>query len=131
MDCAQEALTLCFQHWKTIRSPHAWCRLVASRMYIRRIAAIEDPVDDVDLAGPPLLQRADARLDEFENRHAILQMIEHLPLRQRQVLAWTYDGAPDAEIAEALQISPDAVRQTRRKARITLSCLANDGGCPR
>jgi RNA polymerase sigma factor (sigma-70 family) len=129
MDCAQEALARCFQRWETITDPHAWCRRVASRIYIRRVAAVEEPVDDLELVHSSVLQRADANLDEFENRHVILQMIEQLPLRQRQVLAWTYDGAPDVEIADELRISLDAVRATRRKARITLSRVAkNEGG---
>jgi RNA polymerase sigma-70 factor (ECF subfamily) len=47
-------------------------------------------------------------------------MIEQLPPRQRQVLAWTYDGATPTEIAEALQISPDAVRANLHKARAAM-----------
>jgi RNA polymerase sigma factor (sigma-70 family) len=127
-DCVQEALTRCFERWETIADPHAWCRRVASRLYSRRVATIEDPVDDLEAVSPSVLLRLDAKIDEFENRHVILQMIRKLPLRQRQVLAWTFDGAPDAEIADVLQISLDAVKATRHKARIALSRIAKDEG---
>jgi RNA polymerase sigma factor (sigma-70 family) len=120
-DCAQEALTLAFQNWSTIDSPRAWCRLVASRLYARRVATIqEDAVDDLARAGGSPLLAPDTALDEFEQRHTILALLGQLPPRQRQVMAWTYDGATPTDIAEALQISPDTVRSNLYKARTTL-----------
>lgn len=120
-DCAQEALAQAFRRWSTLRHPHAWCRLVASRLYARHLATVHEyPAEDLDrAAGAPLLA-PDTGVDELEQRHTVLALLDHLPPRQRQVMAWTYDGATPAEIAAALQISPDAVRSNLHKARTSL-----------
>lgn len=120
-DSAQEALTLAFQQWSTLRHPYAWCRLVASRLYTRRVATVhEQPVDDLDaVAGFPLIASG-ADLDAIEQRYVVVRLLDLLPARQRQVMAWTYDGATPTEIAESLRISPDAVRSNLYKARTAL-----------
>ena len=117
-DCAQEALAQAFRQWSTLRHPRAWCRLVASRLYARQVAAIrEDPSGDLDrAAGAPLLA-PDTDVAELESRHTVLALLEHLPPRQRQVMAWTYDDATPTEIAAALQITSDALRSNLHKAR--------------
>lgn len=119
-DCAQESLAACFQQWSTIKWHYAWCRTTASRGYARHLATIrEHPVDDLNTIGWPLLTPA-TDIDALEHRHTVLALLDRLPDRQRQVLAWTYDGATTAEIAEALKISPDAVRSNLHHARTTL-----------
>lgn len=118
-ECVQEALTQALPRWGTIRCPHAWCRRVASRLYARRVASLEEPVEDVEAVGSPLLApRTD--LAAAEQRHSVLRVLDRLPSRQRQVMAWTYDGATPSEIATELQITPDAVRSNLKKARATL-----------
>jgi RNA polymerase sigma factor (sigma-70 family) len=126
-DCAQEALTRAFRRWSTLHEPYAWCRLVASRRYARRVATVhEHPVDDLDhAAGSPLIA-PDTQLEELEQRHTVLTLLDQLPPRQRQVMAWTYDGATPTEIAEALQITPDAVRSNLHKARTTLRRITGE-----
>jgi RNA polymerase sigma factor (sigma-70 family) len=126
-ECAQEALTLAFRGWLTIGNPHAWCRVVASRLYARRVADIEAPVEDPETAGTPLLPPG-TDIDALEQRHDVLRLLAQLPARQRQVMAWTYDGATPTEIAEALRIRPDAVRGSLRKARTTLRQYLQDHG---
>ncbi|RZT75458.1 RNA polymerase sigma-70 factor (ECF subfamily) [Pseudonocardia sediminis] len=123
-DCAQDALTQAFRQWSTLTYPYAWCRLVASRLYARRVAALhEDPVDDLPHEpGSPLLN-PETRYTELETRHRVLALLDRLPSRQRQVMAWAYDGATPAETATALQISSDAVRANLYKARTTLRAL--------
>jgi RNA polymerase sigma factor (sigma-70 family) len=119
-DCAQESLAACFEQWSTIERHYAWCRTTATRGYARRLATIrEHPVDDLNAVGSPLLSPV-TDIDALEYRHTVLALLERLPLRQRQVLAWTYDGATTTEIAKSLQISPDAVRSNLRHARTTL-----------
>ncbi len=61
----------------------------------------------------------------------LLAVLDRLPLRQRQVLAWTYDGATTTEIAETLQISPDAVRSNLHHARTTLRAHRDELGVDR
>ncbi|HXV94828.1 MAG TPA: sigma-70 family RNA polymerase sigma factor [Pseudonocardia sp.] len=127
-ECAQEALTEAFRQWSSIREPHAWCRRVASRLYARRFAAPEEPVADLDAtAGRPLLP-AGAGVDDLHRRHEVLRLLDLLPARQRQVMAWTYDGATPAEIADALRITPEAVRANLYKARTTLRNHLHDHG---
>ena len=50
----------------------------------------------------------------------IQALIDRLPLRQRQIMALTYDGATPSEIAEIFGSTPEAVRSRLHKARITL-----------
>ena len=123
-DCAQEALTQAFRQWSTLRNPRAWCRLVASRLYARQVATLrEHPADDLDCAaGAPLLAPGTS-VAELESRHTVLALLKDLSPRQRQVVAWTYDGATPAEIADALQITDAAVRSNLYKARTTLRNL--------
>lgn len=127
-DCTQEAMVLAFQNWSSLKSPYAWCRLVSARIYARRIASTREvPVDHLTPVGIAL--GADHAFDVIEQRHAVLRLLDRLPSRQRQVMAWTYDGAKPSEIAEALQIGSDAVRSTLHKARAALrSYLEEEGG---
>jgi RNA polymerase sigma factor (sigma-70 family) len=130
-DCAQEALAACFQQWSTIEWHYAWCRITASRGYARHLATIrEHPVDDLSTIGSPLLIPA-TDIDALEHRHTVLAVLDRLPLRQRQVLAWTYDGATTTEIAETLQISSDAVRSNLYHARTTLRAHRDELGVDR
>jgi len=126
-DCVQEAMIQAYVRWSTIRDPHAWCRLVASRRYAHRCASLEEPVADTDNAGSPLLA-ANTDWDAFEQRHQILRVLEQLPLRQRQVMAWTYDGCTPTEIAETLVMTPEAVRSSLLKARKKLKILLEGEG---
>jgi RNA polymerase sigma-70 factor (ECF subfamily) len=130
-DCAQEALAACFQQWSAIERPYAWCRTTASRSYARHLATIrEHLVDDLNTVGSPLFIPA-TDIDAIEHRHTVLALLDRLPLRQRQVLAWTYDGATTSEIAETLQISPDAVRSNLYHARTTLRAHRDELGVDR
>lgn len=126
-DCAQEALTQAFARWSTLTEPYAWCRVVASRGYARHLATLREcPTDDPDqVAGAPLLP-SNTDVAAFENRHHVLGLLNRLPSRQRQVMAWTYDGATPTEIADTLRITPEAVRSNLHKARTTLRDLAGE-----
>jgi RNA polymerase sigma-70 factor (ECF subfamily) len=127
-DCVQDAMAQCYRRWSDIESPYTWCRVAASRLYARRIARVlEDPVEDLERAGQPLLA-PDLDIDEFEQRHDFLRLLDQLPPRQRQVLAWTYDGATPTEIADTLHITPDATRASLTKARATLRRLLRPEG---
>jgi RNA polymerase sigma-70 factor (ECF subfamily) len=47
--------------------------------------------------------------------------------RQREVLAWTYDGATPADIASELGVEPATVRSTLRNARAVLQRIRVEG----
>jgi RNA polymerase sigma-70 factor (ECF subfamily) len=119
-DIAQETMTRAYRDWEHIETPSGWARRVASREYARRIASIaEDPVSEMPDTNP--LLRPGADVAAFEQRHEVLRLLALLPPRQRQVMAWTYDGYTPMEIAEELKIEPEAVRSSLRKARRTLA----------
>lgn len=94
-------------------------------MYTRQLASLEEPIADTETAGSPLLA-TDTDLDSFEQRHHVLPLLEQLPSRQRQVMAWTYDGCTPTEIAEELKMNPEAVRSSLKKARATLKKLLKE-----
>lgn len=126
-DCVQETMIQAYRRWSTIDQRHAWCRQVASRLYARRLASLEEPIADTETAGSPLLA-ANTDLESFEQRHHVLPLLEQLPLRQRQIMAWTYDGCTPTEIAKELELTPEAVRSSLKKARTALKKLLNETG---
>jgi RNA polymerase sigma factor, sigma-70 family len=117
-DIAQEAMIEAYRRWETIEQPKAWIRRIASRLYLRRLAVVEEPVEQMD--GRPLLP-ASHDLTEWEQHAEIRRLLALLPPRQRQVLAWTYDGYQPHEIADELGITPEAVRSSLKLARRTLA----------
>lgn len=117
-DLAQETMIDAYRAWPTLTHPRAWTRRVASRKFGHRIASPETPVDPLD--GLPLLPAHHDTAD-WEQRHEILCLLAGLPWRQRQVMAWTFDGFTPSEIATELGVSPAAVRASLRLARRALS----------
>jgi RNA polymerase sigma factor (sigma-70 family) len=126
-DVAQDTMIEAFHRWPTIRTPRAWVRRVASRIFLRRLArVVERPVDDVDAR--PLLA-ANRDLTDWEQHDEICHLLAQLPPRQRQVMAWTFDGYPPRQIAAELGITADAVRSNLKLARRALAeRLSTDGG---
>lgn len=120
-EIVQDTMTKAFQSWEQINHPQAWARRVASRGYARRIASIiEDPVEAPPEQRVPLL-RTDTDADTLIERHEVLRLLALLPSRQRQVMAWTFDGYHPTDIAEELGMSSDAVRGSLFKARRALA----------
>lgn len=114
-DLAQETMTEAYRNWAKIRHPKAWVRRVACRLWARRLAgSVEDSVADVP---EPVLLRGLTDVTEWEQRHDVLRILNQLPSRQRQVLAWSLDGYTPSEIAEELRMTPEAVRASLYKAR--------------
>jgi RNA polymerase sigma factor (sigma-70 family) len=119
-DIAQETMTRAYKLWATIDHPKAWARTVASRALARNIARIpEDPREEI--AEETLLVPSSINVTEWEEHHEILRVLSLLPPRQRQVLAWTFDGYSPAEIGEILGISSETVRANLLKARRALA----------
>jgi RNA polymerase sigma-70 factor (ECF subfamily) len=119
-DISQETMIKAYQRWSEIRQPESWARRVASRALVRRIASIaEEPIDD-----PPehsSLLPSLTNVEAWEQQHQVLRLLDPLPPRQRQVMAWALDGYTPAEIAEELEITPEAVRANLMKARRALA----------
>ncbi|WP_167493127.1 RNA polymerase sigma factor [Micromonospora ureilytica] len=120
-EAAQEAMIDALRQWRSIVTPEAWVRLVASRKAIRKLASVEEvPAKDLAEVSPLLRVTPDGAV-RWAEEQTVLRMLDELPARQRQVMAWTYDGYKPAEIAELLQLDPAAVRGNLRKARRALA----------
>jgi RNA polymerase sigma factor (sigma-70 family) len=113
-DAVQEAFTLAYKEWETIREPAAWVRTVAVRAYMRNSRRAD---------------RASGLPSEFDSRVAelpesfsleqqkVLELLRSLPPRQRAILALLYDGHSPREISTILNISDSTVRAHLHKAR--------------
>jgi RNA polymerase sigma-70 factor (ECF subfamily) len=87
---------------------------------VRRTAeVVEYPIPEMPEHATALLRITD--VVAWEQNHDVLRMLDRLPARQRQVLAWTVDGYAPAEIAAELQMTPEAVRASLLKARRALA----------
>jgi RNA polymerase sigma factor (sigma-70 family) len=118
-DIAQTAFTRAFPVWNTIRFPRAWLRKVAQNEYLRycRAAARETSLDaDPGRADRPAGISAAMVLEQQAATREVLAAIADLPPKQRQVMAWHWDGFSDAEIAAEIGDSAAAVRKNRNRA---------------
>jgi RNA polymerase sigma factor (sigma-70 family) len=128
-DASQEAMTRAYQRWNTLNNPAAWVRKVATREFIRRrVRSSDDLVEDVPEPVTSLLRddvpEASAGYQEEEKQ--VQRLLALLPPRQRQVMAWTYDGYTPSEIAEQLStpehpVTSEAVRASLKLARRALA----------
>jgi RNA polymerase sigma factor (sigma-70 family) len=120
-DVAQVAFEKALPRWPTLRNPRAWLCRVAWHEALGRCEAVrrEVPVDVVP-DWPDQLSAALAAELRAEQR-TVLAHLQGLPPKQRQVMTWTLAGFGDAEIADALGLSADAVKQNRYYARRNLA----------
>ncbi|MBU2665959.1 sigma-70 family RNA polymerase sigma factor [Actinoplanes bogorensis] len=112
-DLAQDAMIKAYTRWSTITSPKAWTKRVASRAWGRRLASLDEDL----VAEVPGTWMTVSDITVWEQQFDLLRVLDALPLRQRQVLAWTLDGHTPAEIAVELRMTPEAVRSNLYKAR--------------
>ncbi|MEU8024661.1 sigma-70 family RNA polymerase sigma factor [Micromonospora haikouensis] len=126
-DVVQETMHKAYRLWKTIDNPEAWARVTASRAYAERLGKVDAiPVEDIAEHIPHTqngceLSAADAKQD-------IRVALRQLPMRQRQLLAWSFEGYTPTEIAEQLHMTPEAVRSSLYKARKKLDELLHAPG---
>ncbi|MFY1698586.1 sigma factor-like helix-turn-helix DNA-binding protein [Solwaraspora sp. WMMA2101] len=86
-------------------------------------------VTEPELLSPLLSASAD--ISAWEQRHDVIRLLAILPWRQRQVMAWTFDGYQPQEIAVELEITPEAVRASLKLARRALAEHLRRAGEPR
>ncbi len=119
-DAAQDAFLEAYRRWDSIAYPRAYIRTTGWRAYVhRRQRAVEDvrrATGDLDWLPRPCF--ADLQLGEGEA--LVLAALAGLPERQRQVMAWCYDGYSPKETAAILGLTSDAVRQSLSEARRSL-----------
>jgi RNA polymerase sigma-70 factor (ECF subfamily) len=131
-DAVQTAFTRAFPVWRTIRFPQAWLRKAAQNEYFMhcRAAARETSLDAAPGRAdrPAGISAALALEQQADTRQFLAGGIAGLPPKQRQVMAWTWDGFSDTEIAEQLGDSEAAVRMNRSRAMKNLRrSLADEG----
>jgi RNA polymerase sigma factor (sigma-70 family) len=115
-DIAQDAMIVAYQRWSEVTFPKNYVYKVAYRAFVRH--ALDDPempVDEVPTPTTALPRPGEA--ETWLQEQEIIRLLRALPPRQRQVFALTVDGWPPAEIAELLEIAPEAVRANLKKAR--------------
>ncbi|HEY7486585.1 MAG TPA: sigma-70 family RNA polymerase sigma factor [Streptosporangiaceae bacterium] len=133
-DAVQESFIRAYLNWQQIDNPRTWIRTTAVRIYRRKVTRDREvPVDmREERHPPPLFTELDQELDHDEECRLVLGLLRGLPVRQREVMAWSYDGYEPHEIAEFIGISDDAVRaslyQARRRLRRHLGERGNRRG---
>ncbi|MFD9631943.1 RNA polymerase sigma factor [Streptomyces violascens] len=115
-DLAQDAMIEAYRQWAAIEHPRAWVRSVASRGLARHIGGLQEGAADPLPDGRPLVPDLQA-LAQWEADQELLRLLEPLPPRQRQVMAWFTDGYNIAEIARELDLTEETVRANLYKAR--------------
>jgi len=119
-DVVQTAFERALPRWSTLSQPKAWLYKVARNEALARCASIQrelpadvlpDRADEVSAA-----LAAEWRAEQRE----VIEHLQTLPPKQREVMTWTLAGFADAEIAEALGLSTDAVKHDRHYARKNL-----------
>lgn len=117
-DIAQDTMTDAYRNWTGITHPKAWVHKAASRALIRKFASVREEEPVAELPEPSsLIPRPDA-IAEWEARHDALPLLRSLPVRQRQVLAWTLAGFTPTDIATHIGLPAETVRGNLRKARL-------------
>lgn len=124
----QDAMAVTSKNWNDITSHKAYVRKIASRMWARVLS--KPTYKEVDLA-----EIEEEYSDTADPLHFVIRRAEHLavlsrlrrlPLRQRQVTAWRYDGYTPTEIADILDIDVRAVRANLHKARMNLKLMREE-----
>ncbi|MFJ6900553.1 RNA polymerase sigma factor [Streptomyces hokutonensis] len=113
-EAAQAAFVVAYPQWRKIEYPDAWLRLVAFRLYLR-LPARYVLLDELPDAASPDCPVRTVEIHEEERR--VLAALAELPMSQRQVMAWHLDSYETREIAEALKMTPGAVRKNLERAR--------------
>lgn len=125
-DAAQEAFSesweLMSRHpgrWQAITGKEAWIRKVALRRYWRppgprrRPLTAGNEIPDLPAPGP-------GHEELTVQAQLVLRALWALDEEARTVMAFDLDGIPAADIARALDITQQRVRDVRKKARIAL-----------
>jgi RNA polymerase sigma factor (sigma-70 family) len=120
-DVAQTAFERALPRWAGLRNPRAWLYRVARNEAIARCRAVrrEIPVDVLPDRADPGSAALTAEL--HAEQRAVMNQLRGLPVKQCEVMAWTLAGFSDTEIAAALGLTTDAVKQSRYYARRNLA----------
>ncbi|QKW36250.1 sigma-70 family RNA polymerase sigma factor [Actinomadura sp. NAK00032] len=118
-NAAQEAFVKLLPRWGDVTHHRAWLRKVAVREFFRR--PVHLPVEQIpERTGP---DDAAGTAERRRQQRLVIATLQELPYKQREALAWLYDGFKPVEIAAILEQEPAAVRQNLAKARRNVKAL--------
>jgi RNA polymerase sigma factor (sigma-70 family) len=120
-DVAQTAFERALPRWPALRSPKAWLYKVAQHEAFARCEALRREMLAEAVPDQPDRMSAALAAELRQEQRDVMAHLQALAPKQRQVMIWTLAGFSDAEIAEALDLSTDAVKSNRRYARRNLS----------
>ncbi|MFE6449646.1 RNA polymerase sigma factor [Nocardiopsis dassonvillei] len=121
-ECAQHALSQCWERRGTIKNMRAYLRSVARNTFLKRPAE-PDPIHLQGEGDHPLSPSEHSPHTWAQNREIrdeVLEVIRNLPPTQRAVIALIIDEFSTAEIAKICNLTPRAVRTAACRARKTL-----------
>jgi RNA polymerase sigma factor (sigma-70 family) len=120
-DVAQTAFEKALPRWAELRNPRAWLYRVAHNEAIARSKAVRREVP-VDMIPDRPDHNSAALVAELRaEQRAVMGYLQNLPPKQCQVMTWTLAGFSDTDIAVALGLTTDAVKQGRYYARRNLA----------
>jgi RNA polymerase sigma factor (sigma-70 family) len=115
-DAAQQAFAEAYRQWVAINQPEAWLRRVATRIYFARAS---EPIL-IDMTDDMTASTTHERMDNLEQSELVMTTLKALPMNQRVVMAWAFDGYTPAEIAHETGLKPEHVRKLLQRARESL-----------
>ncbi len=122
--------------WEAITNKMAWIRMVALRRYRRPPGSRKRPrlARDAKIPDLPSLRPDPGELTV--QTQMVLQALRNLDEEARAVMAFDLDDFPTADIAAALEITEQRVRDVKKKARAALKpalagLVASEGRQPR
>jgi RNA polymerase sigma factor (sigma-70 family) len=134
-DAAEDAMTDAYRSWVAIASPRKWVRTAAYRIACRAVARRKEEFRRVVENGLFDSVYYDRSLEDRAEQEQILQLLDKLPVTQRQVMAWHLEGFNTKEISIQLVMSEVTVRSNLRHAREKMKkafpgpqYTASDGG---
>jgi RNA polymerase sigma factor (sigma-70 family) len=116
-----EAMADVLRRWRQIENPRAYARTAVLRNLVKTRVRDGDRLRRTIAGGQVTPEGTDdAGLTIWEDEQWVTQLLDALPPAQRDVMVGLYGGMTTAEIADLLGKTPEAVRQTLRRARAVL-----------
>ncbi|MFF4362829.1 RNA polymerase sigma factor [Streptomyces sp. NPDC001351] len=124
-DATQNAFAEAFQRWDSIDYPAKYVRATALRNYRAQKQRSSEDVRRATEAEWFYFPSFD-QLKLLDEEKDVIDAIAKLPERQREVMAWNYDGFSIPEISDLLHVDPRRVRSNLHLARKRLKEALND-----
>ena len=122
LDIVQDLAVLAIQNHQRFTEKEAFRRWAFARLHWLSLDRRRLAVRDTDLSEAHI-PAVDARQDNKVLVQEVVDLIERLPTRQREVVMMTMQGHSPAAIAEKMKITPATIRSLLRYGRNHLAAL--------